>query len=79
MKKAGSVQGPRFSATIYPPAGRKVFHVNLSLDTFEQDQSGPGKLDPSRLKSIAITDVTAAGGGDAGSNTIWIGKVEALN
>ena len=79
VKKAGSVQGPRFSATIHPPAGRKVFHVNLSLDTFEQDQNAPGKLDPARLKSIAITDVTAAGGGDAGSNTIWIGKVEALN
>lgn len=78
VKKAGSNQGPRFSVTIYPPAGRKVFHVNLSLDTFEPDQSGAVKLDPPRLKSIAITDVTAAAGGEAGSNTIWIGRVEAL-
>jgi hypothetical protein len=78
MKKPGSDQGPRFNVTIYPPAGRKVFHVNLSLDTFEPDQNGTVKLDPARLKSIAITDVTAAAGGEAGSNTIWIGKVEAV-
>ena len=78
MKKPGSDQGPRFNVTIYPPAGRKAFHVNLGLDAFEADQNATVKLDPARLKSIAITDITAAAGGEAGSNTIWIGKVEAV-
>jgi hypothetical protein len=78
MKKPGSDQGPRFNVTIYPPAGRKVFHVNLRLEDFEQTPAGTLKLDPSRLKSITITDVSAAAGGEAGANTIWIGNVEAL-
>ncbi|MDP8981183.1 MAG: hypothetical protein M3O35_11390 [Acidobacteriota bacterium] len=78
MKKPGSDQGPRFNVTIYPPAGRKMFHVSLSLEDFEQNPAGTLKLDPSRLKSITITDVTAVSGGEAGANTIWIGNVEAL-
>jgi hypothetical protein len=67
-----SKQGSRHNQTIYPPGKREVFHVNLKLADFE----GPGKLDPTQLKSIAITDITAAGGGAPSSNTIWIGKVE---
>lgn len=78
MKKPGSDQGPRFNVTIYPPAGRKVSQVNLSLEDFEQNPAGTLKLDPSLLKSITITDITATAGGQAGANTIWIGNVEAL-
>jgi hypothetical protein len=81
IKKPGSSQGPRYNLTIFPPGARKVFHVNLSLADFELDANtripGPGRLDPARLKSIAITDITVASGGDGGANTIWIGKVEA--
>jgi hypothetical protein len=81
LKKPGG-DGPRYTATIYPPGNRKVFHLNLALSDFERDQtqpnSSPAKLDPSQLNSIAITDISAATGGDAGPNTIWIGKLEAL-
>ena len=80
LKKPGG-DGPRYTATIYPPANRKVFHVNLALSDFERDPtqsiSAPAKLDPSQLNSIAITDISAATEGDAGPNTIWIGKLEA--
>src|SRR5260370_41528593 len=81
LKKPGGA-GPRYTATIYPPANRKVFHVNLALSDFQPDQtqpnSSPAKLDPSQLNSIAIMDISSSAGGDAGPNTIWIGKLEAL-
>lgn len=78
MKKSGSTPEARYNLTIFPPAGRKVFHVNLSLDDFERDQNSPaGKLDPSLLKSVAITDISTATSGEGGRNTIWIGKIEA--
>ena len=74
--------GARYNLTIFPPASRKVFHVNLDLASFERDQnapaSGPAHVDPSRLKSLTITDVSAAAGGDVGTNTIWIGNLTAL-
>jgi len=74
MKGAAGKPGPRYNTTIYPPASKEVFHVNLSLADFE----GPGKLDPAQLKTLSITDVTAAQGGATQANTIWIGKMEAL-
>ncbi len=74
--------GPRYNLTIFPPADRKTFHVNLRLADFEHDPSSPGggpaHVDASRLKSLAIADVTAAGGGDTGPNRIWIGNVRVL-
>jgi hypothetical protein len=69
-----SKMGQRFQLTIFPPGEREVFHVNLRLADFE----GPGRLEPGQLKSIAITDISAAGGGVELVNTIWIGKVEGL-
>jgi hypothetical protein len=76
LKKPASSQGPRFTLTIFPPAGRKVFHVNLSLDDFEHDQNSPAaKFDTSLLKSITLTDISAAAGGEGGRNTFWIGNV----
>jgi hypothetical protein len=81
IKKPGG-NGPRYTITIFPPADRKVFHVNLTLSDFQRDQTqlnpAPAKLDPSQLNSIAIMDISAAAGGDGGANTIWIGKLEAL-
>jgi hypothetical protein len=68
-------EGARYNLTIYPPGGRESFHVNLKLSDFE----GSGKLDPAKLKSLAITDITAAASGAPGTNTIWIGKVETLS
>jgi hypothetical protein len=73
-KSAGGKPGPRYNMTIYAPAAQEVFHVSLNLADFE----GPGKLDPAQLKTLLITDVTAAQGGATQSNTIWLGKVEAL-
>jgi hypothetical protein len=65
-------QGARYHLTINPPAERKVFHVDVSLDDFEKDSgAGPEKFDPSRWKSIAIIDVTGA----SGSNTFWLGNL----
>jgi hypothetical protein len=71
-------KGARYNLTIFPPAGRKVFHVNLSLTDFEPDQNGAaGELDPAQLKSLALTDITSATSGESGRNTLWIGRVEA--
>ena len=73
-KGSGGKPGPRYNMTIYAPAAQEVFHVDLNLADFE----GPGRLDPAQLKTLLITDVTAAGGGATQPNTIWIGKVGTL-
>ncbi|MBZ5606718.1 MAG: hypothetical protein LAP38_00560 [Acidobacteriia bacterium] len=82
LSEARKSDGPRYNLTIFPPADRKPFHVNLRLADFEHDPNspvaGPAHVDASRLKSLTITDVTAASGGDTGSNRIWIGNVQAL-
>jgi hypothetical protein len=72
LKRPGAAQGPRFNLPIYPPAKREVFHVSIKLEDFQ----GQGKLDPAQLKTLILTDTSAAGGGAMGRNTIWIGKVE---
>jgi hypothetical protein len=68
-------QGARFFQTIYPPAGRKVFHVDLSFADFEKEGGGApdqsDTFDPARWKSIAITDVSGANV----SNTFWLGNL----
>jgi hypothetical protein len=65
-------QGARYHLTIYPPAGRKVFHVDLSLDDFEHENSaGPEKFDPSHWKSITLADIS----GGSGANTFWLGNL----
>jgi len=65
-------KGPRYHLTIYPPAGLKVFHVDLSLDDFEhENNAGPEKFDPSRWKSITFADIS--GGGSA--NSFWLGNL----
>lgn len=66
--------GRRFHQQIFPPAGGEVFHVGLKFSDF----SGDGKLDPSQLKSLALSDVTAAQGGGGQANTLWVGKVEGM-
>lgn len=66
-------QGPRYNLTIYPPAGRKIFHVDLSLDDFERENGGSEKFAPSRWKSIAVADIS---GGNA-QNTLWLGNLRA--
>ena len=79
---AGSGQGPRYNFMVYPPDGRKVFRVNVSLADFEHDANSPedpaGKLEAARIKSIAIGDITALTGGTAGDNKLWIGRIEML-
>jgi hypothetical protein len=74
MKKPGGGQGPRFTLPIYPPGGKEVFHVDLKLADFE----GHGQFDPAQWRSLAIADVTTAGGGQAGANRLWIGNVRAV-
>jgi hypothetical protein len=65
-------QGARYNLTIYPPAGRKVFHVDLSLGDFERESgTGPEKFHPSSWKSIAMIDVSGANS----ANTFWLGNV----
>jgi hypothetical protein len=82
LKQPGGSNGPRYNLTIFPPADRKPFRVNLHLSDFERDPNspvpGPARVDASRLNSLAITDVTTAAGGESGPNTIWIGHLEAL-
>ena len=64
--------GKRFNQTIYPPGGKEVFQVDLKLTDFE----GTGTLDAAQLKSLTITDISAAEGGSGQTNTLWIGRVE---
>jgi hypothetical protein len=56
LKRPGVAQGPRFTLPIYPPGGREVFHVSIKFADFQ----GQGTLDPAQLKSILITDISAA-------------------
>jgi hypothetical protein len=72
MRRPGAAQGPRFNLPIYPPGNREVFHVSVKLDDFQ----GQGKLDPAQLKTVILTDASAANSGSLGQNTIWIGKLE---
>lgn len=72
MNRPGAAQGPRFNLPIYPPENREVFHVSVKLADFQ----GQGKLDPAQLKTLILTDVSAAGAGDLGRNTLWIGNIE---
>jgi len=67
--------GARHTMTIFPPGQREVFAVNLKLSDFE----GAGKIDPSQLKSLMVTDISVAAGGAPGANTIWISKVTTEN
>jgi hypothetical protein len=78
---AASAEGPRYNFMIYPPEGRKVFRVNVSLADFDHDENSPedsaGKLEAARIKTISIGDITSLTGGAAGAgNKIWIGRVE---
>jgi hypothetical protein len=59
-------KGERYNLTIYPPGKREIFHVGLSLADFE----GPGTLDPSQLKSLALTDVSAVRRRGAGQHDL---------
>jgi len=72
VKRPGAAQGPRFNLPIYPPGKHEVFHVSIKLEDFQ----GQGKLDPSQLKTLIITDPSGAGDGVGTHNRIWIGKVE---
>ena len=82
LKSPGSGQGPGYTTTIYPPAGRKPFHVDVSLADFEHDENSLGdagaRLDPARIKSIAFADITTLLGGAPGSNKIRIGPLDSL-
>lgn len=84
VKKTGAAsgQGPRYNFMIYPPDGKKVFRVNVSLADFEADANSPedpaGKLEAGHIKTISIGDITALAGGAAGPNKIWIGPVEMI-
>ena len=42
------------------------------------DFNGEGKLDAGQLKSLALTDVSAAEGGGGRTNTLWIGRVAGV-
>ncbi len=74
MSKPSGGEGPRFTLPIYPPGGKEVFHVDLSLADFQ----GDGKFDPAKWRTMAIVDITVAGGGEPGPNTIWIGNFAAI-
>lgn len=74
MSAPNGGQGPRFTLPVYPPGGREVFHVNLDLANFQ----GDGKFDPAKWRTLAIVDISAAGGGATGPNTLWIGNLAVL-
>lgn len=75
-----TVKGARYHHMIYPPAGRKLFRVNLSFADFERDEDSPadpaGALVAANIKSISIVDVTGMVDGTGKANTIWIGPIE---
>ena len=49
---------------------------------FEHDDNSPedpsGGIDASRIKTLALGDITALAGGGAANNRIWIGRIEML-
>jgi hypothetical protein len=62
----------RYNTTVYPPGKREVFHVKQRLSDF----AGPGTLDPAKLKSLSLVDVSSVmGGAAAEKNTFWIGNI----
>ena len=67
---------------VYPPEGRKVFRVDVSLADFEHDANSPedpaGRIDASLIKSIAIGDISGLLGGAVADNKIWIGRIEMI-
>jgi hypothetical protein len=71
-QRPGAPQGPHFNLPVYPPGNREVFHVSVKLSDFQ----GQGNLDPAHLKTLILTDASAADSGGMGRNTIWIGKLE---
>jgi len=67
-----SKDGKRFHTTIYPPGKREIFAVKLKLADFE----GAGTVDPAKLKTMSLVDVSAVQGGTAAEkNTYWIGNL----
>jgi hypothetical protein len=65
-------KGARYHFSINPPAERKVFHVDASLDDFEREgDSGPATFDPAQWKSIVMLDIS---GGNM-QNTFWLGNL----
>jgi hypothetical protein len=68
-------KGQRFNLTVYPPAKKEVFEVNLRLADFEGED---GRMDTAQWKSISIADITAVEAGKAPANSIWIGRMQAL-
>jgi hypothetical protein len=72
--------GARFHADVEIKGDGKAQHRAGALSAFQPDENATdlGKLDLSKLKSIAFLDITAAYTGESGENTIRLGNVEMV-
>lgn len=78
-KKNPGGPAPRFNATVEIPGGRQLTHREIPFADFKLDENGPQdrdrRLDPTKVKTVSLLDITGALSQEAVKNTIWIGTV----
>jgi hypothetical protein len=81
-RRPGSHEGPRYNLMLEVPGNRQPQNKTLAFSDFTPDATAPadpnGRLDPGKLKSISLIDITAALTTRTEKNTIWLADVEAL-
>lgn len=79
VKGAGHGEGPRYNTSVEVNGGGKSDHRDLALSAFNLAQDGPpdpgGELAISKVKTLAIGDVSAAANSGHGPNKLWISNL----
>jgi len=74
--------GVRYNVTVEASGGRRPAHKTIAFSEFNLDQNGPadpgGHVDPQKVKSISLVDISAAFTNQNQSNTLWIGDLKAM-
>ena len=75
-------KGARYTYLVEIPAGMKPQHEAIPFSDFVLDENSPpdpaGKLDPSRVRTISLLDITSASINETLSNTLWLADVRGL-
>jgi hypothetical protein len=81
-KGSGHGEGPRYNTLVEVKGKGKPDHRDLALSAFHLDQNGPpdpsGELNISKVKSLALADVSATANGDSGPNRFWISNIRLI-
>ncbi len=79
----GKGQGPRYNVDVEVNGGGKSEHREIAFGAFQADENGVadanGKLDLDKIKTISILDISSAFTKESGTNTIWIGNIQAVS